>query len=359
VPVESMDPSVGLVLRLSGPIADPNDDPSGDPSADPTYGGQLQDRATTWAPHEGRVQVTFTEVRGAYGDGSEFVLQSPTYRVGDLQFGPLAPDTALSARLAPAVIGLGLLEAVPEEDLLAWADPDDTDGDGISGRPNLVWDRLTASQVVGRFGWKASQPTVAQQTARALHEDLGVTSALFPEANCPAPQAECGSAPSGGEPEASAEVVDQLTLYTRTLAVPARRAPTDEEARRGERLFTDTGCAACHRPTLETGASDVSGLRAQVIHPYTDLLLHDLGPGLADRRSELAASGSEWRTAPLWGIGLAQRVTPGTGFLHDGRARTVAEAILWHGGEAEPARERFRTLSAGDRAALIAFIESL
>jgi CxxC motif-containing protein (DUF1111 family) len=360
VPLDSMDPSVGLVMRVSVPGTDEH----GRSRPEPTYGEQLQDRSTAWAPHEGRVAVTYDEIDGNYGDGAPFTLRRPRYRVGDLQFGALADDTVLSPRLAPSVIGLGLLEAVPAAEILARADPDDLDGDGISGRASSVWDGTLRSMTLGRFGWKADQPSVARQAARALHEDLGVTSALFPAPNCPGPQHECASAPSGGEPEAADEVVESLVHYTRTLAVPVRRSATDPTARRGEQLFAEIGCAACHTASLRTGDDVVSGLRYQVIHPYTDLLLHDMGPDLADTRAVdgrvAGGSGaSEWRTAPLWGIGLAQRITPGTGFMHDGRARSIAEAILWHGGEGSGARERFRTMPAADRAALLAFVESL
>lgn len=355
VPTEAMDPSPGLVLRLSVPGTDPH----GGPRPEPVYGVQLQDASTGWAPHEGRFRVTYESVEGRYGDGTPYTLQRPVYTVGDLQFGPLAPGTMLSPRLAPPVIGLGLLEAIPAEAVIAAADPDDRDGDGISGRANLVWDQISGTVVLGRFGWKASQPSVVQQTAAALHEDLGVTTPLFPVPNCPVVQVDCARAPLGGTPEAASPVVERLSFYTRTLAVPLRRPGEARADARGAELFMSAGCGSCHRPVWATGDDPVSALRGQTIRPYTDLLLHDLGDGLADGRPEYLATGSEWRTPPLWGLGLAQRVTPGTGFLHDGRARTVAEAILWHGGEAERARERFRTMDASDRDALLAFLASL
>jgi CxxC motif-containing protein (DUF1111 family) len=355
VPVAPRGTATGLLLRLSVPGVDAH----GGPAPEPIYGVQLQDRSTGSAPPEGRVLVSYEPVEGTYAEGTRYVLQRPIYTVTDLQFGPLTPGTMISPRLAPALIGLGLLEAIPAEEILAGADPDDADGDGISGRPNLVWDHTSGTNVLGRFGWKASQPSVAQQTAAALHQDLGVTNPLFPSPNCPPVQLDCSRAPLGGDPEASAPVLEKLTFYTRTLAVPLRRPTADGTDRRGAELFAQAGCASCHRPSWTTGDDPVNALRGQTIRPYTDLLLHDLGPELADGRPEFLATGSEWRTAPLWGIGLAQQVTPGTGFLHDGRARTLAEAILWHGGEAERARERFRTMDASDRDALLAFLSSL
>jgi CxxC motif-containing protein (DUF1111 family) len=364
VPADVMDPRAGLVIRLSVPGVTP----TGAPVPEPTYGDQLQDRGSGWAPHEGRVLVTPTDEEGSFADGTGFRLQRPTYTIGDLQFGDLAAGTMISPRVAPSVIGLGLLEAVPSAEVLAGADPDDADGDGISGRPNLVWDQAAGALALGRFGWKAGQPSVGQATTAALHDDLGITSPARPTQNCPAPQVECSSAPSGApgaggtgaaRTEADADAVETLTFYTRTLAVPVRRDLDDRAVGRGGAVFCDLGCASCHRPSWTTGADAEPALAGRTIEPYTDLLLHDLGEGLADGRPEFGADGREWRTAPLWGIGLVRAVTPDAGFLHDGRARTLEEAILWHGGEAGPARERYRQLPAGERAALLAFLGSL
>jgi CxxC motif-containing protein (DUF1111 family) len=344
---------LGLLVRLSVPGAAGTTEPV------PGYGDQLQDRAINGVPAEGHITITTAEQPGAYGDGSPYSLLAPTYTVTEPAFGPLPGDVQLSPRVAPAVFGVGLLEAVPEADILAGADSDDADGDGISGRPNRVTDVATGGTSLGRFGWKANVPTVEQQNAGAFHGDIGITSALFPDENCPPEQAACGSALSGGVPELDAAKLQRVTFYTRTLAVPARRDIGQPVTTEGERLFESLGCASCHLPELRTGDSDVAALGNQVIHPYTDLLLHDMGPGLADGRPDGEASGSEWRTAPLWGIGLVETVNGHTRFLHDGRARDLSEAILWHGGEAVASADAFRALPARSRDALIAFLESL
>jgi CxxC motif-containing protein (DUF1111 family) len=249
---------------------------------------------------------------------------------------------------------------VPEETILAFADPGDADGDGISGRPNFVRDRRADADALGRFGWKANQPSVEQQNSGAFLGDIGVTSTLFPEQNCTAVETECAAAPDGGDPEVDQDKIDSVTFYARLLAVPARRDVDDPVVLRGESLFHEIGCAACHRSTVVTG--DVTGIPAlsrQTIHPYTDLLLHDMGPDLADDRPDFQADGREWRTAPLWGVGLIDNVNRHDFLLHDGRARGFAEAILWHGGEGEAARESFRMLPKEDRSALLRFLESL
>jgi CxxC motif-containing protein (DUF1111 family) len=222
-----------------------------------------------------------------------------------------------------------------------------------------VWDVRRQTTALGRFGWKANVPTVEQQNAGAFNGDIGITSALFPEQPCAVAQDECAAAVDGGTPEIDDEKLDRVTFYTRTLAVPARRRVTDDAVVRGERLFREAGCAACHTPTLRTGDSDIAGLANQTIHPYTDLLLHDMGPDLADGRPDGDASGREWRTAPLWGIGLVETVNGHTRFLHDGRARNLSEAILWHGGEGRSAKQRFAAMPEVDREALVAYLESL
>ena len=349
------DDGVGLLLRLSVPGTDEH----GMPRPDPVYGGQLQPLAILGVPAEARVTVTWEEIAGAYPDGERYVLRSPRVTITDLAFGPLGEGAAVSPRVAPAMIGLGLLEAIPDATLEALADEADRDGDGISGRTNVVWDARERRERTGRFGWKANQPSIAQQTAGAFLGDLGITSSLFSEEGCPEPQAACRAAPTGGVPELSDQKLDAVTLYARTLAVPARRAAGDAAVRRGDELFAAIGCASCHTARLRTGPSDVPALAEQTIRPYTDLLLHDMGEGLADNRPDGRASGSEWRTPPLWGVGLLERVSKHATLLHDGRARGFAEAILWHGGEAQGVRDRFKALSAQDRAAVIAFLGAL
>lgn len=347
---------LGLVMRLSVPGADPV---TGGPPPEPTYGGQLQERAVLGVPPEGTIEVEYEYITGAYGDGTEFELRVPTFTFTDLAYGPLAEDVLTSPRLAPQVIGMGLLEAIPSESILAAADPDDEDGDGISGRANHVWDSRTGARALGRFGWKASVATVEQQVAGAFHRDIGITSALQTEENCPAIQVDCAAAHTGGTPEITDSRLSAVVLYTRTLSVPAMRDFTAPQVRAGARLFADFGCSSCHTPTHRTGETDLLTLSNQTIYPYTDLLLHDMGPGLADGREDFRAGGAEWRTPPLWGVGLADDIQGYRFLLHDGRARTLEEAILWHGGEGEAAREAFRTADAEFRAQLIAFLEAL
>lgn len=327
---------------------------------EPTYGDQLNGLAVHGVPPEGRVRVDYEEIAGAYGDGEPYSLRKPRYTFIDLNYGAMRPETLLSPRVAPAMVGLGLLEAVPAQALLRLADPDDADGDGVSGRPNRVWDRARQQTVLGRFGWKANQPTVAQQVAGAFLGDIGITSSLFPDENCPPAALACRQARNGGNPELSDQLFGHVVFYSRTLAVPARRDVQRPDVRHGKQLFDEAQCNACHTPTLRTGTvPGLPDLSQQVIHPYTNLLLHDMGAALADGRPDFEATGSEWRTPPLWGIGLVQTVNRHTYFLHDGRARNLAEAILWHGGEAETSKEYFRRLPRTDREALLRFLRSL
>ena len=334
---------------------------------EPTYGVQLQNYAIRGHDAEGRMQIKYQEEKVTLSDGTAVKLRRPTYTITDLAYGPLHPKTMISPRMAPQMIGLGLLEGIPEEQIRAGADPDDADGDGISGRVSEVWSREFNRVMLGRFGWKAGNPSVRQQSAEAMAIDIGLSNPLFPKASgdCTPAQRFCLEAPNGNSPrhdnlEVSGKLLDYLTFYAQNVAVPARRAPGNPEVLTGKALFHSTGCAACHRPSFVTG--EVEGqphLSGQTIWPYTDLLLHDMGEGLADHRPEGVADGREWRTAPLWGIGLTEIVSERAFFLHDGRARSIEEAILWHGGEAQRARDRFMRLNARERAALIAFVKSL
>lgn len=327
---------------------------------EPTYGSQLQDMANPGTAPEGKVRLAYNTQTVTFADGYEVELRKPKLTISQLGYGPLHPDTLFSLRIAPPMIGLGLLEAIPEEAILANADPDDSTGDGISGRANQVWDDARQQTVLGRFGWKAGQPSLNQQNAHAFANDMGLTSSLLPRNSCSEAQHDCLSAPHGGEPEVSDNILASVLFYSRNLAVPARRAVDDEQVLAGKTLFYKAGCQGCHAPRFTT-ASDAAEaeLANQVIRPYTDLLLHDMGEGLADNRPEFLASGREWRTPALWGIGLTETVNGHTQFLHDGRARNLLEAVLWHGGEAESARQQVLTFTADERTALLAFLNSL
>jgi CxxC motif-containing protein (DUF1111 family) len=329
--------------------------PHGGPAPVPGFGGQLQLRAIPGFEPEVSAAIRYVDVRGTFTDGTEFQLRAPSYDLAGV-YAALPADVLVSPRVAPPVFGLGLLEAVPELVVLRLADVRDRDRDGVSGRPNYVWDQTRRRTVLGRFGWKANAPNLVQQTAGAYNGDMGVTSTLFPAESCEGQDPRCGPHP----PEVDDQTVSAVALYTRTLGVPARRNLDDPRASEGEQLFHAVGCAGCHVATLRTGRlRGVPEVSNQVIHPYTDLLLHDMGPGLADDRPDFRASGREWRTPPLWGIGLVQTVNGHTNFLHDGRARSLLEAVMWHGGEAQRARDRVRGFTAEQRAALVAFLESL
>ncbi|HET9627090.1 MAG TPA: di-heme oxidoredictase family protein [Kofleriaceae bacterium] len=310
----------------------------------PGFGLQLQDHANVGVP-EVVVDQSWVEHAETYGDGTTIMLRAPMVVPHTPDGQPLAQDVRQSYRQAPPLIGLGLLAAVSDDTLTALADPDDADGDGISGRPNLVWDRAAQATVIGRFGHKASEPNLRQQAAGAFATDMGLSNLMFPDA--------------GNQRDVPDDQFDQVTFFVSALAVPAA-APRNAAAQTGRQRFDDFGCAGCHVPTLTTGESAASPAFAhQTIHPYTDLLLHDVGDLLSDARRDFLADGTEWRTPPLWGLGLTQQIDPLATFLHDGRARTLEEAILWHGGEAMTAREAFRNAGKPDRDALIGFLQTL
>jgi len=339
-----------LVLRVSLP----GEGPHGAPVPVPGFGTQIQARAVFGHVPEAQVGVAYDErAEGLTGEGSTS-LRVPTYTVG-AAYQTLPPEMLVSPRMARPVFGLGLLEAIPEEALHRLAAEQAEEGE-VSGRVNRVWDPIERQMRAGRFGWKAGQASLLAQAATAFGEDMGLTTPK-------APGDVIAGAPGDGlrdDPEVSDEALRAVAFYTQTLAVPARRRTGDPAVMRGQRLFAEIGCAACHAARLETGTLEgVPAVSGQTIAPYTDLLLHDMGDGLADGRPEFAASGREWRTPPLWGIGLTEVVNGRPGFLHDGRAHTLVEAVLWHGGEAEAAREAFRHLSPEERADLLAFLHSL
>lgn len=348
-PLEEGEMPESIVVQVSvleGGIARPH----------PLYGEQLKYHGLDEMPGDGSVKITYREITGRFADGEQFTLVAPEYTFINLAHGALGGNVRYSPRVAPPTFGLGLIEAIPAHAILANADPDDRDGNGISGRPNYVRDAGTGRLALGRFGWKANQPNLGQQIASAFFHDIGITSRLFPG---DAPYARtAGNSP--GVIELSDARFDSVLFYMRLLAAPARRNWDKPTVLRGKAIFKEIGCAGCHIPRFETGVvQDFPELSRQIIRPYTDLLLHDMGEGLADRRPDGLATGREWRTPPLWGIGLVGNVNLHTRFLHDGRARNLEEAVLWHGGEGERSRDLYRRLVKNDRSALIAFLESL
>lgn len=369
-PAGPADKAISMFLRVSVPGGPDDQIPQIEDyiatAPEPTYGGQMQDFALPGHAPEYRLQITYEDIAVPLSGGETAHLRKPTYAAADLGHGPLHPDAMLSPRVAPQMIGLGLLESIPAADILALADPEDADGDGISGRANIVWSVEYDMPLLGRFGHKAGMPTIREQTAAAFAGDIGISTPLFPAAagDCTARQPDCLAAPHGdGDArvtEVDAEGLDLTSFYSRNLGVPARRRVDDAQVLRGKQVFHATGCTACHQPKFVTHRMpDRPEHSFQLIWPYTDMLLHDMGEGLADNRPEARATGREWRTAPLWGIGLTRQVSGHTTFLHDGRARSLLEAILWHGGEAQPHRDAVIDMPPPDRQALIAFLESL
>lgn len=313
----------------------------------PVLGSVFQPRSTGGATNDGSATITsYSTINGQYGDGTPYTLRKPNYA-----FGGTTPSH-FSVRLTPPLVGMGLLEAISESSVMALSDPDDSDGDGISGRPQIVVDPETGQSRLGRFGYKGSQARVAHQVAGALNSDIGIATSVFPVLDDGT--AETGTGISDAD-------LDLMTRYTSLLGVQARRNLSDAQASQGETLFSSAGCAKCHTPQFTTSSiSSMAEVRNQTINPYSDLLLHDMGPDLADNMGEGIAGGSEWRTTPLWNIGHTAGVNEtGEAYLHDGRAETLEEAILWHGGEAEASRNAFCDMSAADRAALVAFLKSL
>ncbi|PID46564.1 MAG: thiol oxidoreductase [Proteobacteria bacterium] len=327
---------------------------------EPHYGDQLQPRAKNGMKPEGIPHLSYETINGSFADGTAYQLTKPTPHIENTTYGDLHSKLQTSVRVAPAMIGLGLIDAINDTDILANVDANDKNGDGISGRANYVWDVAQQKTTLGRFGWKANQPNLDQQVKSAFISDLGLTSSLFPEQSCTAIQKDCQRAIEGGKPEVEDKIMKPVVFYASTLGVPARRNTKDPAVIRGQQLFSAVGCSSCHHPTFKTGEYPATKeLAHQVITPYSDFLLHDMGEGLADGRPDFLASGREWRTPPLWGIGLVKTVSRHTRFLHDGRARNLSEAILWHGGEAKAAQKAYVSMSKADRDALIAFLNSL
>lgn len=343
----------GFFLRTSlGVDANFNNIPT------PGFGTQIQNQALIFYGFQPEAQfaVTYTDIVETFADGTKVILKKPHYSLINSYIQPPA-DMLLSPRIGSPVFGLGLLENIPAENIIAAQDVNDRDNDGISGKANFVYDAVSKSVQLGRFGWKANTATLLEQCAGAFVHDMGITSPLFPK--------ETGDGQSNGndgyadDPEIDQQTLDMVTFYCQTLAVPAARNLDKTSVRNGAKIFEEIGCAKCHTPQQKTGKSDIKALANQTFYPYTDMLLHDMGDDLADGRPDFQANGNEWKTRPLWGIGLQALVNGHTEFLHDGRAKNITEAILWHGGEAKNAKEEFKKLSKKQREDLLEFLNSI
>ena len=357
---------LSILVRLSVP----GQGPHGGPKPHPNYGDQIQNRALQGqsvdfaysrerVPQEADLYLDWEESLVTFPDGEQVTLRKPRLRVENLNFGPLGPEVMQSLRMAQPLFGLGLLDAVPEDAIRALAQRQKEQG--LNGRVNTVWDAINQRDALGRYGWKANQPSLKQQVAAAAIGDMGVASKLYPDQNCPPIQAICGRELPGNVPEIIDHELDALEFWLRGLAVPARRNMSDPQVRRGESVFSAAKCAGCHVPEMKTAPvfPPLPQLANQTFRAYTDLLLHDMGEELADGRPDYQAGPHDWRTPPLWGLGLSVTVNGSTAMLHDGRARNVTEAILWHGGEAAASREAFVNASKADREALIRFLDAI
>ena len=353
-------PLVQQLLRVSLPGKNEH----GGPKPHPNYGGQLQIFDVIVAdknhirPGEADLFVDWLPVMTSLADGTQVELREPKIRVENLNFGPLGQDIMTSLRNTPAIFGLGYLEAVSDKDILKMARTQKAKG--LNGRVNYVRDDVNDKTSIGRLGWKANQPGVRQQLAAAFLNDMGVTSSLYPKQNCPAVQEGCKAMLPGDKVELRDQMLDDLSFWVMALEAPEQRDRDQPSVKRGEKLFAQAKCAGCHIPQLRTSEfPSLPQLSKRSFRPYTDMLIHDMGPGLADGRPDFKAGASDWRTSPLWGLGLSKQVNGSTNLLHDGRARNVLEAILWHGGEAKASRDRFAKFTKEDREALIAFVNSL
>lgn len=347
---------VSLLFRLRVKNAD------GSVSVSENYGGQFNPQGIQGVPGEGDAMVNFETITGNFSDGEKFELKKPKYSFVNLAFGAINKKTIFSPRVGPQMIGLGLIENINESDILKLSDPDDLNKDGISGRVNTVYSLVQQKYVLGRFGWKAGQPSLLEQNAAAFHGDIGITSYLHPEEECPLVQIDCAAKRT--QDDISEALLGQVTLYTQLLSVPVRRDVNSPNVIRGKEIFNQINCQSCHTASYVTGKnSQFDVLNNQIIYPYSDFLLHDMGDALADDvdnyKNEEDAGTREWRTPPLWGIGMFQIVNGHTRYLHDGRARSVSEAILWHEGEGAAAKAKYLKLSINDRKDLLTFLNSL
>jgi CxxC motif-containing protein (DUF1111 family) len=343
----------GLLLRLSIPGTGEH----GGPKPHPVYGDQLQDQSIPGISRKGLFNIDYEGINGRYDDGTSYILLKPLYRIRGENYGQLPSDIMISPRVAPQMIGLGLLEAINEAELLAKVDEFDSDQDGISGKANYPWDKENQTYTLGRFGWKANQPNLRQQNADAFLGDIGITTSINPVENCI--EGDCENAPNGGSPEIRDELLDKVEVYSQSLSPPYRRDAQEDNVLLGKQIFKSLNCTGCHTQSYTTGRHKISALSNQKIFPYTDLLLHDMGENLADNRPEFDADGREWKTPPLWGIGKFSVVSNHTRYMHDGRARNLEEAILWHGGEAAQSVKEFKALEKQERELLLTFLNSL
>lgn len=356
-PIDGETESASLVFRLS--IEGEN--AFGGPNPLPNYGDQLQPHAISGVDGEGEVEITYTEFPGTYPDGTAYSLRQPTYTFKNLKYGDFPAGFMFSPRVAPKMSGTGIFDALSDATILAYADPDDADGDGISGKPNYVWDYFKKQTVIGRIGWKSNVASVSNQVAHALLGDIGITSSVLPDENLWGIEKQMyDTLPNGGSPEISDTTISKIIFYTSALALPPRRDVKSQDVLYGKLLFTNIGCGKCHVPTSITSTHPiVSQLSNQTVHIYSDLLLHDMGDALGDGRPDGQATGNEWRTAPLWGLSYIKTVNKHTFLLHDGRARNAEEAILWHSGEAAEVKSKFVNLSKTDRDKILKFLDTL
>ena len=384
-PMTAEDDADSLLIRLAMPATTDEQrqqlkDSLIEKVAHPMYGGQLQDRGIQGVPAEARIAVQWTDKPVTFADGHIETLRAPTFNLTNPGYGAFDDELMVSPRIALPMIGLGLLEQIPDADIKKQATSNHKNNSDIKGKFNWVMDPQTGKTALGRFGWKAGQTKLITQNQSAFNEDMGLTSNIRPHESCTPLQTACLKATTGadeqgnGKPavEVSDEVAKFVEFYTRNLAVPHRRNADDKLVLAGKKRFYDMGCQSCHTPRYQLPKTDDDNLEqhGQVIYPYTDLLLHDMGDDLADRtiagklppknlQVEFLANSYEWRTPALWGIGLAQTVDPQATFLHDGRARTLMEAVLWHGGEAKKQQQKVLMLDKQGRTELSAFLQSL
>lgn len=348
-------PLRALVVKLSQPIFQTQALAKGMINMpDPIYGGQIAINAVGHVPIEAIPRLEQQSHTVTYPDGETVTLTKYFPKLTQLGYGELSPDTVISLRQAQTLAGLALIAQVSDAEILRYVDEQDSDGDGISGRANWVQDKSDGQQRLGRFGWKASQPNILQQTADAAANDMGLTNPFFPEERCTPAQQACLEAPRGrlsplGKLDLPASRLQAIADYVTAFKAP-QAMQLNETALMGQQLFQTIGCETCHRREMTT----THHIR---FSPYSDYLLHDMGEDLSDGRPEFLASAQEWRTAPLWGIGAKVRAKQR--FLHDARASTLQEAILWHGGEAEHAKNRFIQLTQEQRQSILIFLEAL